>query len=113
MEGREGLKREGETLTTRSIHKHTHVCIMHTCTPTNTPFHCIQMCPAKVRLTTTTSCSLSVIASATAHSCSAYYGEGEMWERKTCYYKYKTSVWPGELGEVGLESEDNIHKIHP
>ena len=28
MEGREGLKREDETLTTRSIHKHTHVCIM-------------------------------------------------------------------------------------
>ena len=87
MEGREGLKREDETLTTRSIsiHKHTHVCIMHTCTPTNTPFHCIQMCLAKVRLTTTMSCSLSVIASATAHCCSAYYGEGEMWERKTCY----------------------------
>ena len=84
MEGREGLKREDETSTTRSIHSihmHHHA-YMHT---HNTPFHCIQMCLAKVRLTTTMSCSLSVIASATAHCCSASYGEGEMWERKTCY----------------------------
>ena len=27
--------------------------------------------------------------------------------------KYTTSVWPGERGEVGFESEDNFHKIHP
>ena len=118
MEGREGLKRENETLTTISIHKHTHECIMHACTPTNTPFHCIQMCLAKVRLTTTMSCSLSVIASATAHCCSISLlwrgrdvGEEDMLLKMTL--KYTTSVWLGERGEVGFESEDNFHKIHP
>ena len=43
-----------------------------------------------------------VIASATAHCCSAYYGEGEEDMLLKMTLKYTTSVWPGETEGGGV-----------